>query len=169
VHVFPGVAHDAATNGQVGGFLVTNIAPLLRGNDRRVLYLGGFDWSANQIESHTRTMLESLCNRTLDGESWHRLALTRDQVTTYHLPSVTKIDKRYRDRKAHEAVETESLQQHVIVRLVRNDLDALLPEPIAAVLVREEQERRRFGNAGTDLRSCGARAGKRRLRHGRAR
>ena len=29
-----------ATNGQVGGFLHTNLAPLLRGNERRVLYVG---------------------------------------------------------------------------------------------------------------------------------
>jgi hypothetical protein len=32
----------AATNGQVGGFLHTEVAPILQRNDRVVLYLGDF-------------------------------------------------------------------------------------------------------------------------------
>jgi hypothetical protein len=52
----------AATNGQCGGFLRTEIAPMLRPGDR-VLYFGDLDLSGNQIEDNTRRVL------------WRRVAL----------------------------------------------------------------------------------------------
>jgi hypothetical protein len=45
---------------------------------------------------------------------------------------------------AHEAVETEALSQRLIVQIVRDRLDALLPVPLEAVRVRESQERERL-------------------------
>ena len=47
----------ASTNGQVGGFLVTEIAPLLD-EERPVLYLGDHDWQGHQIEAATGRRLE---------------------------------------------------------------------------------------------------------------
>lgn len=44
----------APTNGQVGGFLHTDVAPLLNGNERVVLYVGDLDWQGGQIEANTR-------------------------------------------------------------------------------------------------------------------
>jgi hypothetical protein len=49
----------AATNGQVGGFLHTEIAPTLSEGDR-VMYAGDFDWQGGQIEANTRRVLERL-------------------------------------------------------------------------------------------------------------
>ena len=46
-------ARIASTNGQCGGFLRTNIAPLLRPGDR-VIYLGDLDLSGDHIEANTR-------------------------------------------------------------------------------------------------------------------
>jgi hypothetical protein len=43
----------ASTNGQVGGFLHTDVAPLLQ-QGARVLYLGDFDLCGGQIEANTR-------------------------------------------------------------------------------------------------------------------
>jgi hypothetical protein len=45
------------TGGQVAGFLYTNVAPRLRDNNRRVLYLGDLDLSGGQIEENTRRVL----------------------------------------------------------------------------------------------------------------
>jgi len=50
-------ARTASTNGQCGGFLRTNVAPLLKPGDR-VEYLGDYDLAGNQIEENTRRVLE---------------------------------------------------------------------------------------------------------------
>jgi hypothetical protein len=49
-------ARIAATNGQVGGFLHTDVAPLLYPS-ARVLYLGDYDLSGGHIEANTRRVL----------------------------------------------------------------------------------------------------------------
>jgi hypothetical protein len=96
-----------STNGQVGGFLHTKVAPLLSEGDR-VGYLGDYDLAGNDIEANTCRVLERLVGE-LD---WQRLALTRDQVSQYDLPVITKTDKRFKDGGGeHEAVETEALSQ----------------------------------------------------------
>lgn len=125
----------AATNGQVGGFLHTDVAPLLS-DGQRVLYLGDFDWQGGQIEANTRKVLGWYARL-----EWERLALTAEQVNTYGLQPISKTDRRYRPPRVHQAVETEALRQGVIVTIARDRLDALLPEPLDDVLVRERAER----------------------------
>jgi hypothetical protein len=133
-------ARIASTNGQVGGFLHTEVAPRLSEGDR-VGYLGDFDLAGNDIEANTRRVLEDEVGE-LD---WTRLALTREQVARYHLPTIIKNDKRFKDGGGrHEAVETEALSQTLIVDIVRAWLDGLLPQPLDAVLVREQRERARL-------------------------
>jgi hypothetical protein len=82
----------ASTNGQVGGFLHTKVAPRLKEGDR-VGYLGDFDLAAEDIEANTRRVLESRVGE-LD---WQRLALTREQVEQHNLPVITKTDKRFKN------------------------------------------------------------------------
>ena len=51
---------------------------------------------------------------------WERLALTPQQVREHDLPVIVKHDRRYKDGRPHEAVETEALRQTVdILRLHR--------------------------------------------------
>jgi hypothetical protein len=126
----------AATNGQVGGFLHTQIIPILR-PAQRILYLGDYDLSGGQIEDNTRRVLE----RKVGELAWERLALTREQVDLYALPVMSKLDRRYNDGHPHEAVETEALSQTIIVDIVRNRLEQLLPEPLNRVQVRSSQQR----------------------------
>jgi hypothetical protein len=142
-----GVLHDlagrylvdiAATNGQVGGFLRTDIAPALTDNKRPVLYLGDHDHQGDQIETNTRRVLERETGRPLD---WRRLALTGEQVDAHALEPIWKKDERYRPALEHWAYETEALGQRIVMELVRTALDELLPEPIARVLEREDEER----------------------------
>jgi hypothetical protein len=130
----------APTNGQVGGFLHTKVAPLLRRGDR-VGYLGDYDLAGDDIEANTRRVLENLVGE-LD---WKRLALTQDQVDDYDLEPIIKNDGRFKDGGGrHEAVETEALSQTLIVDIVRKWLDRLLPQPLERVLVREQRERARL-------------------------
>ena len=127
----------AATNGQAGGFLRTGLAPHLS-DSSRVLYLGDYDLAGADIEANTRRVLEHASNAALD---WERLALTSEQVANYKLPSVVKSDSRFKNGGSHQAVETEALSQRLIVEIVRNRLEALLPESLDQILIREGVQR----------------------------
>jgi hypothetical protein len=126
----------APTNGQCGGFLHTDIVPLLREGDL-VLYLGDFDLAGGDIESNTRRVLE----REVGELRWERLALTEEQVGRYQLPKIIKHDRRFKNGGAHEAVETEALSQATIVEILTRRLEELLPEPLERVLEREAEQR----------------------------
>jgi hypothetical protein len=131
----------AATNGQVGGFLHTDVGPRLKVGDR-VGYLGDLDLCGSDIENNTRSVLEKIVGGKLD---WKRLALTRQQVARHRLPTIIKTDKRFKNGGGrHEAVETEALSQTLIVDIVRRWLERQLPEPLDRVLVRERRERARL-------------------------
>jgi hypothetical protein len=127
----------ASTNGQEGGVLHTDIIPRLNAGDQ-VLYLGDHDLAGNDIEANTRDVLE----REVGPLEWERLARKAEQVEQYHLPTITKADRRLKDgRGVHEAVETEALSQQLIVDVLVERLDELLPEPLEDVLEREERQR----------------------------
>ncbi len=129
----------AATNGQAGGFLRTEVAPLVKaasGFAQRVLYLGDLDLSGGHIEENTQRVLSEY--GTLE---WERLAITRMQVEELALLSVRKLDKRFKPPRAFEAVETEALGQTEIMALLTARLDALAPELLSEVLGREEAQR----------------------------
>ena len=117
----------APTNGQCGGFLRTDVAPLLSPG-QRVGYLGDQDLCGGQIEANTRKVLEELIG---DELYWHRIAITEQQVERHQLPVISKPDRRYKPARWHDAVETEALGQTFIVNLVREWLDRLLPEPVS--------------------------------------
>ncbi len=125
----------AATNGQCGGFLHTDVAPLLAGHDRPVLYVGDWDKRGAMIEANTRRVLE----REAGSLRWTRIALTEQQVSERDLPVIDKHDRTLGG--SFPAVEVEALGQEVVIGLVREALDALLPEPIGEVRQRERVER----------------------------
>jgi hypothetical protein len=128
------------TAGQAGGFLRTEIAPLLMGNDRRVRYLGDLDRCGGDIEGNTRRVLEREAGRELD---WHRLGMTEEQAEG--IAPIWKVDSR--DGNGHWAWEVEALGQAGVVALVRAALDELLPEPLERVQERERVERAEMAEA----------------------
>jgi hypothetical protein len=130
----------APTNGQTNGFLRNDVAPKIRAATP-VLYLGDWDFSGGHIEANTRRVLEQVCGRDLD---WERLALTEAQVRdpVLNLAVIDKYDRR--TKTTHPSVETEALSQQVIVDIVRNRLEALLPRSLASVQEREDAERERL-------------------------
>jgi hypothetical protein len=136
----------APTNGQAGGHLRTDVAPYLEGNERPVRYMGDLDRQGGQIEANTRRVLERLTGRTFDGDSWERIAITQAQVDDPVLRErlgepIRKTDKRYRSREEEECWETEALGQRMVMGLLRDALDELLPEPLADVRKREREQR----------------------------
>jgi hypothetical protein len=90
------------------------------------------------IEANTRRVLYQY-----GASEWERLALTDAQADAHGLRelAVVKHDRRYSDGHPHLAIETEALSQTVLVDILTNRLDALLPEPIERVLEREQAER----------------------------
>jgi hypothetical protein len=74
----------AATNGQCGGFLRTEIAPMLRPGDR-VLYFGDWDLSGNQIEARSVVSCAG---------SEQRSPRSRSRSTTYRSSSSTIVATR---------------------------------------------------------------------------
>jgi len=138
---------SAPCGGQCHGFLVNEIAPLLKGNNRRVLYVGDYELRgpADQIEAHTKRVLERHTEREFTAESWRKIALTEAQVrksARLRKEEITKHDNRYKPPKAYRAVECEALGQKVLLDIIRRQLDALLPEPLERVRVREERQRK---------------------------
>ena len=109
--------------------------------DDVVAYFGDFDWSGSLIENNTRRVLEQVIGGKL---RWERVALTEEQVSDYNLPFITKRDRRYKDGRPHEAVETEALRQTVLMEILRARLDDLIPEPLTRVQERERRQRRRI-------------------------
>jgi hypothetical protein len=126
----------ASTNGQCSGFLHTDIAPACD-DGTRVIYLGDLDLAGSQIEANTRSVIESHTGPLV----WERLAITAEQVAEHGLPVIPKHDRRYRDGRRHDAVETEALSQQVLTRMLTGHLDDLLPEPLEDVQERERAER----------------------------
>jgi hypothetical protein len=138
----------AATSGQCGGFLVNEIAPLLADNDRRVLYVGDHELRgpAEQIEANTRRYLEEHANRVFAAD-WEKIALTEVQVRAnprLRQKVITKIDRRYKPPREYEAVECEALKQKILLNIIRKKLDAMLPEPLDDVRIREQAQRRKL-------------------------
>jgi hypothetical protein len=130
----------AATNGQCGGFLHTDVAPKLRPR-QRVFYLGDYDLAGNDIEDNTYKVLEKIVGPL----EWERIALTEAQVQAYQLPVIDKTDSRFLFGAGdHGAVETEALSQRVITDIVCEALERHLPQPLAEVQAREQEERERL-------------------------
>jgi len=135
-------ARIASTNGQVGGFLHTDLGPELEPGDV-VGYLGDLDLAGHDIENHTQEVLEEIVGSP--GLRWERLAITHEQVRRHRLPTIIKIDQRFKGRRGrHEAVETEALSQSLIVEIVERWLQNLLPQPLEPLLQREQRERNRL-------------------------
>lgn len=137
-----------ATAGQSGGHIVNEIVPLLMNNERRVLYIGDceVDGPGDQIEANTRRYIERHTGRTFTRETWSRVALTTEQVNrrpSLRRLAINKFDRRCKPPRPYRAIECEAVGQATLQRMLRDRLDALLPEPLADVQLREERQRKK--------------------------
>lgn len=129
-----------SSNGQAGGFLRTDVAPLLE-SKTPVGYFGDWNPAGQSIEDNTRDVLEDVVGGDLD---WTRLAITDQQAETEGLPPKPATDGRYRDGRPHDSYEAEALGATRLVGIATDWLDGLTPEPIAAVLGRETGQRQQL-------------------------
>jgi hypothetical protein len=126
-----------STNGQVGGFLHTDVAPLLAPGGP-VAYLGDWNPAGSMIEANTRAVLE---RATAGPLGWARLAITPEQAAEAGLPPKPGTDRRYRDGRPHESWEAEALGHAALNEMLAAWLGGLLPGPIEDVQEREQAER----------------------------
>jgi len=125
-----------STNGQVGGFLHTDVVPLLAAGCP-VAYFGDCNPAGSAIEVNTRRVLE----REVGPLGWQRLAVTPEQAAEAGLPPKPGTDRRYRDGRPHISYEAEALGVRELNRLLAGLVDDLLPEPLETVQEREQAER----------------------------
>lgn len=125
-----------STNGQAGGFLVTDVAPMCEPGTP-VGYLGDHNPAGGQIEGNARRVLSGLAG-PLD---WQRIAVTPDQAAGWGLLPKPGTDGRYSDGNPHDSYEAEAVGQSRLVALTADWLAALCPEPIDDVLEREARQR----------------------------
>jgi hypothetical protein len=135
-----------ATGGQSAGHIVNEIVPLLQGNERKVLYIGDCEerGPGDQIEANTRRYIEEHAGRTFTPDTWIKVALTPEQVARsprLRRLAIDKVDNRCKPPRPYKAVECEAVGQAVLERMLRKVLDALLPEPLADVQLREQRQR----------------------------
>ncbi len=123
-----------ATNGQVGGFLHTDVVPVLEDNERTVLYIGDLDVRGSMIEANTQHVLVHAGERP-----WVRVALTQEQADEHELPAIEKYDKVL--RAAYPAIEVESLGQSTVTGIIEDALEELLPEAFDIVDERLHSQR----------------------------
>ena len=127
----------AGTAGQVGGFLHTEVVPLLKRRPRAACSTSATSTRLGaDIEANTRRVLERALVDVLD---WRRIALTQEQVARLKIEPIWKVDGR--DRQGRYAYEAEALGQAGLIKLVRATLDSLLPQPLQRVQERETAQR----------------------------
>jgi hypothetical protein len=155
---FPYLCDSASTNGQVGGFLYTDVIPKLKEDPTRlVAYLGDLDLQGGQIEDNTRSVLEEEVGQKLN---WTRVMLTQEQATEHDLRrlAIQKVDRRYRPPRAYEAIETEALGQRLVQDILRRWLDGLRVDrgldPLNDVLVRQAAQQEQVREALAQLASA---------------
>jgi hypothetical protein len=126
------------TGGAKHGVLHTDVIPdLVEG--QRVIYCGDLNKSGKDIEASTRWIIE----QETGPLQWERLLLTPEQVREHRLLPKEEIDHRFADGgRVALNYEAEALGQPRILQMLRDRLDALMPEPLEHVRVREQQQRR---------------------------
>jgi hypothetical protein len=129
-----------ATGGQAHGVLQTDVIPnLVEGQP--VIYCGDLNDAGRSIEENARR----ICEEAVGALQWKRLLLTAEQARQFDVPGKENTDLRYTQniaRRVSTSYEAEALGQGRIQDMLRAALDALLPEPLARVRVREARQRR---------------------------
>jgi hypothetical protein len=140
-------ASITSTNGQAAGHLHQAVAPLTDAPGIHVAYFGDYNPAGDQIEAHTRAVLEQAAGGPL---AWERLAVTRRQAREENLHQLRVTDRR--DGSEHISYEAEALGVGYLRRTLTRWLDVRLPGPLAPVLERDrdgaEQVRAALAKAG---------------------
>lgn len=104
-----------------------------------VLFVGDYDPAGVLIDKS----LEEELRRHLDGPlSFHRLAITQEQIEDYDLPTKPRKAGDKRARHIEETVEAEAMPANLLRTLLRDAVEAYLPaQALAVAKVAEREER----------------------------
>jgi hypothetical protein len=105
---------------------------------QEVLYLGDLNKPGLDIERNAQRALSDSTGWEV-ASRWTRLATTPEQAKG-RKPKL-KVDGRGKHRREERSWDAESLGQAQLVAIVRDALDARLPEPLDRVRERENAER----------------------------
>jgi hypothetical protein len=118
-------------------YLANVIAPKLY--DRQiVLVVVDLDKVGGDISDSAKKRLEEFSGHSLD---WRVIALTDAQVRDYSIVRVPRTDGRETNGPTRMVAETEALGATNLRQIVRDELDALLPESLVSIHGRERAER----------------------------
>jgi hypothetical protein len=105
-----------------------------------ILYVGDYDPAGVLIDRKIETEL----SRHLDNVplEFRRLAINRDQIEQYNLPTKPRKTSDRRARHITETVEAEAMPAYILRGLIESQLDELIPPShLTALQVAEESER----------------------------
>lgn len=127
------LAHQAAT------YIRSNIEH--GGKDRAlILYVGDYDPAGVLIDRKIESELSGHLDKV--PLEFRRLAINRDQIERYDLPTKPRKQSDRRARHITETVEAEAMPAYILRGLIESQLDALIPPShLTALRVAEESER----------------------------
>jgi len=125
-----------AASGQSSDSLVWEIAGWVERGHVDAPYVGDHDFSGPHIENAIRDRVTALTGVDF---AMPRVALTEEQVDEHGLPTIMKLDGRTKRR--HPAVETEALDQRILLPIIREQIEGRLAVDLDEV-ERDEQKQR---------------------------
>ena len=128
------------------GFAATFKAAIKEGGKPiNVIYIGDFDPSGVLIDRDIEKRLRRHLEDDGDRLTFHRIAITEEQVEEYGLPKKPRKGKEKRSREILWTVEAEALPVPILLQLLREKVESFLPS--GALLVAkaaEESEKRQL-------------------------
>jgi hypothetical protein len=111
-----------------------------------IFYIGDYDPAGVLIDKAIERELRQHINALGDGRihlTFQRIGITEEQVMIYDLPTKPRKEGDRRAQHVAFTVEAEAMPAHTMRQLLRDRIEALLPEgALAAAKVVEEEERK---------------------------
>jgi hypothetical protein len=106
-----------------------------------ILFIGDYDPAGILIDVSVERELRKHLDDDVELE-FKRIAITEEQISYYDLPTKPRKESDRRSLHIKETVETEAMPAGILRELLRNEIEALLPENALAVTrIAEESER----------------------------
>jgi len=105
-----------------------------------IIYIGGYDPAGVLIDMALEWELREHLRSDVEMV-FQRVAITPGQIEAYGLPGKPRKETDRRALHIHETVEAEAMPAHILRRLLRSQIEGLLPEgALAAAKAAEESE-----------------------------
>jgi hypothetical protein len=127
-----------------------------RGRPVRIFYIGDYDPSGVLIDISVERELRVHLRKSIDLQ-FARIGITQEQIEEYDLPKKPRKKSEVRSPHILETVEAEAMPVDVLRALLRDNIEALLPEDALDVALSSEQSARDyFDSVAEHIRRGGA-------------